>query len=96
MELCAERMGFREDAIYLPAELTRRMLNYVRQTSPDVSPIVAPEALQALGSRALIRAMVHTISERGSIPPELVNAFAAYPEETAAALWLCCAEGKSA
>ncbi|MBQ8087154.1 MAG: patatin-like phospholipase family protein [Clostridia bacterium] len=96
MELCAERMGFREDAIYLPEELTRRMLNYVRQTSPDVSPIVAPEALQALGSRALIRAMVHTISERGSIPPELVNAFAAYPEETAAALWLCCAEGKSA
>ena len=91
LELCAECMGFRDDAIYRPSSLAGRLLRYVREL-PEVPPLTEAGLAEARGSRAQIACIFRGLE--GETPPKaLMPRLLAMPEETAAALWLNSLEG---
>lgn len=89
LELCAEQMGFREDAVYDADELTARMLKFARM-GESVSDMSRAQILAAagMGSRELISYLYRALLALGEFPAQCVDTLAAYPKETAAALYL--------
>lgn len=92
LELCAQAMEFREDAIYDPDVLTGRMLNFAC-TGEGVSEIDERSILDAarMGARELISYLYRALVALDDFPDACVSCLAAYPQETAAALYLYCA-----
>lgn len=93
LELCAEKMGFREDAIYDPEALTKRMLGFARVGEAVERMDERGVRMAArMGARELISYLYRALAAQNEIPVECVRMLAEYPEETAAALYLRCAE----
>ena len=92
MELCAQAMAFREDAIYDPEVLAGRMLRFA-QTGEKVTELTRADILgiSAMGSRELISCLYRALRDLGSFPGDCADCLAGFPAETAAALWLFCA-----
>lgn len=98
LELCAQAMEFREDAIYDPDVLTARMLNFARMGEGVVrmDERGVTEAAR-LGSRELISYLYRALNALGDFPADCVRCLSNYPGETAAALYLhCAADGAEA
>ena len=93
LELCAQAMAFREDAIYDPDVLTARMLNFAR-TGEGVEAMDGRDVLKyaEMGSRELISYLYRALRTLGDFPAECVGCLSEFPAETAAALYLSCAE----
>lgn len=86
LELAAQAMGFREDAIYDPGDLLCRIQTYL--DAGDVPDVLDERALidaARLGDRELLRAIYRAL-RRGAPSVDLL---AAYPRHTAAALIFC-------
>lgn len=94
LELMAEVLGFREDAIYRADQLIGRgrRLAEGSEPSPDVSPATLAKR-QAEGRRSLFTCIWQWLNANGGCPEASVPALAKYPAETAAALFLYCAAG---
>ena len=93
LELCAQRMGFREDAIYDADALTKRMLEFARVGEAVERADERGVRLAArMGPRELISYLYRALAAQGEFPADCVRALAEYPAETAAALYLRCAE----
>lgn len=93
LELCAQKMGFREDAVYDAGALTKRMLGFARLGERVEHMDERGIRLAAsMGARELISYLYRALAERGEYPAECVRVLAEYPAETAAALYLRCAE----
>jgi len=92
LELCAEMMGFREDAIYDADELTARIGKFAR-IGESVSGMTRGQILSAagMGSRELISYLYRALRALEEFPADCIETLAAYPRETAAALYLRCA-----
>ena len=86
-------MEFREDAIYDPDVLTERMLNFAR-TGEGVEAMDGRDVLRhaEMGSRELISYLYRALRTLGDFPAECVGCLSEFPMETAAALYLSCAE----
>ena len=93
LELCAQAMAFREDAIYDPDVLTARMLNFAR-TGERVEAMEGRDVLKyaEMGSRELISYLYRALRTLGDFPAECVSCLSEFPMETAAALYLSCAD----
>ena len=95
LELCAQAMEFREDAIYDSEMLTGRMLAYARQGEQvrGMNEWSISENAR-LGSRELVSYFYRALSALGEFPSDCVRLLAEYPDEAAAALYLRCADGE--
>ena len=91
LELCAQAMGFREDAIYDMDALTGRLLNYARGLDDGEIPSDRgiAEAAKA-GGRALVRYIYCGIRRDPDFLTRCAKRLSDYPMETAAALYLDC------
>jgi len=89
LELCAQKMDFREDAIYDIDVLTGRMLSFAR-TGEKVESMTERSIRDAaaMGSRELISYLYRALTALGDFPADCVRCLAEYPGETAAALYL--------
>lgn len=92
LELCAEKMEFREDALYDPDQLTERIMNYARRGEAigEIGENSIHNAAR-MGSRELISYLYRVLCAHGKYPENTVRVLAQYPDETAAALYLYCA-----
>lgn len=95
LELCAEKMEFREDALYDPDHLTERIMNYARRGEAigEIGENSIHSAAR-MGSRELISYLYRVLCAHGKYPENTVRVLAQYPDETAAALYLYCAAGE--
>jgi len=90
LELCAQVMGFREDAIYDMDVLTSRLLRFVRsQEETEPSDRAITEAARS-GGRALVACIANAIRCDDSFIIRHTRRLADYPMETAAAIYLDC------
>lgn len=90
LELCAQVMGFREDAIYDMDVLTGRLLNYVRaQDTGNTSERGLTEAART-GGRELVSYIANAMMHDADFEARCVRRLADYPMETAAAMYLSC------
>jgi len=89
LELAAQTLGFREDAIYDFDALTARMLQFVRQFSMDQPPSdkTIAEAARA-GSRNLTACLCAAMRFDPDFSSRCAKKLADYPMETAAAMYL--------
>jgi len=89
LELCAQAMGFREDAVYDPDVLAKRMLDFARRGEAvqgmDEWGII--EAAR-MGKREMVSYLYRVLDLLGELPVDYVRQLSEYPEEVAAALWL--------
>ena len=91
IELAAQAMEFREDAIYDPCLLAERMLKFadaVEMAEPLNERMIAEAAKK--GSRDLLGLLVRALHQFGAFPGETLKALSEHPTETAAALALDC------
>lgn len=89
VELCAQAMDFREDAVYEADALIRQAREYcAAQEAPARFDEAAVQAAAKAGSRALLALLANRLRESGGLPPDSLRRLAAYPVETAAALFL--------
>ena len=90
LELCAQVMGFREDAIYDMDVLAGRLLAFVRaQDSGDTGEKGLAEAARA-GSRELVAYIANAMMRDPDFEIRCARRLADYPMETAAAMVLAC------
>ena len=89
LELCAQQMGFREDAIYDPDQLTKRITEYARK-GEQVEDMFAWKIWETskMGSRELISYLYRGLTALGSFPNDCTEALSQFPKETAAAIYL--------
>jgi len=91
LELCAQVMGFREDAIYDMDALTARLLKYVRSQDDGEAPSDRGVADAArLGDRALVAYLANAMAWDADFEQHCARRLADYPMETAAAMYLHC------
>lgn len=90
LELCAQVMGFREDAIYDMDVLAGRMISFVRaQDTGDTGERGLTEAARA-GSRELVAYIANAMLHDPDFEIRCARRLADYPMETAAAMVLAC------
>lgn len=90
LELGAQVMGFREDAIYDMDVLTGHLLSYVRaQDSGDTGERGLIDAARA-GSRELVAYAANAMRRDADFEIRCARRLADYPMETAAAMYLSC------
>lgn len=95
LELCAQAMEFREDAIYDPDVLTGRMLKFAAMGEKlDALTEERIAGSARMGSRELISCLYRGLCVHGDFPADCLRMLAEYPKETAAALYLHCAKGE--
>lgn len=89
LELCAEKMGFREDAVYEPGALAERILKFARM-GEKAEPMTRAMIWETsrMGERELISYLLRSLEAFGGFAGDCVETLAAFPKETAAALWL--------
>lgn len=89
LELCAQAMGFREDAVYDPDILAKRMLDFARRGEAvhgmDERGIAAAARM---GRRELVSYLYRVLDLLGGLPVDYVRQLSEYPEEVVGALWL--------
>ena len=89
LELCAQAMGFREDAVYDPDILAKRMLDFARRgeavSGMDERGIAAAARM---GRRELVSYIYRVLQHMGELPADYVRQLSEYPDEVAGALWL--------
>ena len=90
LELAAEVMGFREDAIYSADEMIGRIRAYVSAVRPAKTDEAAIRRAAAADRRELLAALTTCVDGEMNVPANLITMLAAYPAETAAALFLGC------
>lgn len=91
LELCAQVMEFREDAIYDMHALTRRMLDYARGQDGGATPSERGVSEAArMGGRALVSYLYNGMRRNPDFLPRCARKLSDYPMETAAALYLHC------
>ena len=89
LELCAQAMAFREDAIYDEEDLTRRITAFAGAGDPvEIMDERGLTAAAAAGSRSLIGWLYRGLKSLGDYPSGLLGALAEHPAEAAAALYL--------
>lgn len=89
LELCAESMGFREDAVYEPETLLERIENYVRKGEKVERVTRQGIALSArMGKRELLSYLYRGLGKEGRFPEDCTESLQEYPAETAGALFL--------
>ena len=91
LELCAQVMGFREDAIYDVDVLTGRLLNFARGLDDGETPTErgVSEAARA-GGRTLVSYLFNGMRRDPGFVNRCARKLSDYPMETAAALYLDC------
>ncbi len=91
IELAAQAMEFREDAIYDPYLLVERILKYT-DSNENAQPLNEKAIAEAArkGSRELFALLVRALHEQGPFSDEILHTLAEHPVETAAALALDC------
>lgn len=90
LELCAQVMGFREDAIYDMDVLAGRLLTFVcAQDSGDTGEKGLAEAAR-MGSRELVAYIANAMMRDPDFEIRCARRLADYPMETAAAMVLAC------
>ena len=89
LELCAQQMGFREDAIYNPETLTERILKFARM-GEAVSEMSRGSILinARMGKHELISYLYRYLLAFREFPENCIEILADFPKETAAALYL--------
>lgn len=89
LELCAQQMGFREDAIYDVDVLTKRITEYARK-GEKVETMYGWKIWEVskMGSRELISYLYRGLTALNEFPPDCTETLAQFPKETAAALYL--------
>lgn len=88
LELCAQVMGFREDAIYDMELLTERLLAFVRaQDTGDFGERGLADAAR-VGGRALVAYIANAMQHDENFEIRCARRLADYPMETAAAMYL--------
>ena len=91
LELCAQAMGFRVDAVYdAPALIAQTRAFCDAQASDERLDDARIQAAEKAGSRTLLAFLFRWLRKEGSFPPEIVRRLSAHPAETAAALFLQC------
>ena len=89
LELCAEVMGYREDAIYSADSLIRQLRQYCdARRGPEALDEAALHAAWKAGRRETFALLVNGLDARGALPRELSRRLGELPRETAAALFL--------
>lgn len=91
LELCAQVMGFREDAIYDMDVLTARLQAFVRAHDYDEAPgeRSITEAARH-GGRSLVSCICNALHRDPGFADRCARRLSDYPMETAAALYLNC------
>ena len=89
LELCAEAMGQRVDAVYDPQPLIRRAREYcAAQSFAEKFDDAGLQAVARHGSRALLAFAFQRLASGQPLPPELVRRLGEHPVETAGAMFL--------
>lgn len=89
-ELCAEVMGFREDAVYdIDALLDRCRAYCAAQMFAEKFDDNGLQAVQKRGGRALLAFLYQRLSDRGDFPPEALRRLSETPKEVVGAMVLC-------
>ena len=89
LELCAEVMGYREDAIYDAEALLRQIRQYCDgQTLPDQLDNDALHAIWKQGSRETFALLTRWLTAGRAFPKEVQNRLGELPKETAAAMFM--------
>ena len=91
IELAAQAMEFREDAIYDPCLLAERILKFAdsgERAEALNEKLIAETAKK--GSRELLGLLVRALRDHGVFPGDVLRTLADHPVETAAALALDC------
>ena len=91
LELAAQAMGFREDAIYDPDDLTEKIMRFV-ENAPSSGPVNEHALSEAArqGDRALLALICRALNAADDLPEFLPALLSAYPSHTAAAIRLLC------
>lgn len=95
LELCAQAVGFREDAIYDMDVLTARLLNYVhgREFGEIGERAVAEAARES--SRTLVACLAVAMARDRDFSTHFAGKLSEYPMETAAAMYLHCMDTRT-
>ena len=89
LELCAEAMGQRVDAVYEAGVLVKRYRDYcAAQAFAERFDDAGLQAVQKKGSRAMLAFLYQRMVGGGDIPPELVKRLSDTPDAVAAAMFL--------
>lgn len=89
LELCAQVMGYREDAIYDAEHLIRQIRLYCEgQTLPEKLDDAALSAAWKQGSRQVFSLLVRWLNANGAFPADVQRRLGELPKETAAAMFM--------
>ena len=89
LELCAETMGFREDAIYNPDTLIERILKFAANgEQPEPLTRERIRYFSRMGRRELLSYLYRSMTAFPATPADCTEFLSAFPKETAAALFL--------
>ncbi|MBR1558724.1 MAG: patatin-like phospholipase family protein [Clostridia bacterium] len=89
LELCAEVMGFRVDAIYDPDALIRQMRGFcAAQPCPEKLDEARLHEAWKAGRRQVFALLVNWLDRHDSLPPELSRRLGELPKETAGAMFM--------
>ena len=88
LELAAQAMGFREDAIYDADALIGRIRGYIGADRVEKADEAAVRRAASAGPRELLRTLITCPDDTLSVPASLLSLMTASPAETAAALFL--------
>lgn len=89
LELCAEAMGYRVDAIYDAGHLLAQIRQFcAAQPTPGPLDETALKAAVRAGSRQTLALLVRALDAEGKFPGNLYRKLAEQPRETAAALFM--------
>ena len=89
LELCAEAMGQRVDAVYDAGVLVKRYRDYcAAQDFAERFDDAGLQAVQKRGSRAMLAFVARRLAGGGDIPPELVRRLSETPDAVAGAMFL--------
>lgn len=95
LELCAQAVGFREDAIYDMDVLTARLLGYVhgREFGEIGERAIAEAARES--SRTLVACLAVAMARDRDFSTRFAGKLSEYPMETAAAMYLYCMDTRT-
>lgn len=95
LELCAQAVGFREDAIYDMDVLTARLLGYVhgREFGEIGERAIAEAARES--SRTLVACLAVAMAHDRDFSTRFAGKLSEYPMETAAAMYLHCMDTRT-
>ena len=89
LELCAQVMGYREDAIYDADALIRRIAGFCRSAEiPEKLDEAALHGAWKAGKRQTFALLTRWLCDRGEFPRALERRLGELPQETAAAMFM--------